>query len=65
MHKKLATSLTFFCAKPIFLQRTIEAVFIFVSIPVILFRDAAFYNTDGLLILQGRSSTQNHNSTIR
>ena len=35
----------------------------FVISPVILFQDGVFGNTEGLLPVQGRGSTQNRNST--
>ena len=35
----------------------------FETSPVILFQDGVFDNTEGLLPVQGRGSTQNQNST--
>ena len=66
MHKKLvckATLPTFLCETNLFLQLNIRDNPHFETSPVILFHHRVFDNTEGLLPVEGRGSTQNHSST--
>ena len=66
MHKRLvckATLLTFFVWNQFISTVNIRGNLHFETSPVILFQDGVFDNTEGLLTVQGRGSTQNHNST--
>ena len=66
MHKKLvceATLLTFFVGNQFISTISIRGNLPFELIPVILFQDVVFDNTESLPLVYGRGSTQNHNST--
>ena len=57
MHKKLVCELQFISTAKIIGNLYFELIF------VSLFQDVVFDDTEGLLLVQARGSTQNHNST--